>query len=154
MVPLQFNKLDLRDYLWHAYNVKVLAVRSFINEKPVERRGGAYGKVYRPRSEKMMIVELEKPFVWPKPLEGEALEDFDHYMWRNVQDAQDERIKEQEDRGKGILPLPSEQPVSPDRMTLTQQVNALLEGKEVWKNDAKLDERWEQLEKRDQEGQK
>jgi large subunit ribosomal protein L23 len=68
VVPLNINKLDLRDYLLHAYGVEVLNVRSFITQRKIERtKPGTTGlHYYRPRSIKKMTVELVKPFVYPE----------------------------------------------------------------------------------------
>ncbi|KAI5804950.1 ribosomal protein L25/L23 [Geopyxis carbonaria] len=67
LVPLSLNKLDMRDYLHHAYNVEALAVRSFITQQKIERhKPGFQGtRWYRPRSIKKMTVELRRPFVYP-----------------------------------------------------------------------------------------
>lgn len=73
------NKLDLRDYLFHAYNIRVHSVRSFIQlqkirqDKPNALRAKPR-RWFRPRSIKKMMVEMERPFVW-----HEAPENFDLY---------------------------------------------------------------------------
>jgi large subunit ribosomal protein L23 len=79
-VPLNFNKLDLRDYLWNGYGVSVRGVRSYIQMQKVrqDKPGAARPsprKWFRPRSIKKMMVELEQPFVWP-----EAPENFEEYV--------------------------------------------------------------------------
>ncbi|OAA55343.1 mitochondrial ribosomal protein [Niveomyces insectorum RCEF 264] len=90
-VPLRFNKLDLRDYLFHAYGVPVRAVRAWITpQRPRRRYGGdvnpsgdaadpdnapytkdivrfGRGQWYRPQPIKRMMVELLEPFVYPAP---------------------------------------------------------------------------------------
>jgi large subunit ribosomal protein L23 len=63
--------LDLRDYLFNVYGVRVKGVRSFIQQQKVrqDKPGAirpAQRKWYRPRSIKKMMVELERPFVWPE----------------------------------------------------------------------------------------
>ncbi|KAH8425378.1 mitochondrial 54S ribosomal protein uL23m [Aspergillus melleus] len=69
-VPLNFNKLDIRDYLQRLYGVDVLSVRSYVEQqkvtrlKPQDRFG--YGKWRRPMSKKKMTVEMKQPFVWPE----------------------------------------------------------------------------------------
>jgi large subunit ribosomal protein L23 len=79
IVPLNLNKLDLRDYLWHAYGVPVIGVRSYIQQqkirqsKPNDKRI-APRRWYRPRSIKKMTVEMESPFVWPAEPNAEELE--------------------------------------------------------------------------------
>jgi large subunit ribosomal protein L23 len=70
-VPLSLNKLDLRDYLFHCYGISVLGVRSFIQmQKLRQDKEGAKRpnprQMFRPKSIKKMMVELERPFVWPK----------------------------------------------------------------------------------------
>jgi large subunit ribosomal protein L23 len=75
IVPLNINKLDLRDYLWNAYGVPVTGVRSYIQmqklrqDKPHASRPFPR-KWYRPRSIKKMTVEMEQPFVWPEEPES------------------------------------------------------------------------------------
>jgi len=67
-VPLNINKLDLRDYLKNVYNVDVYNVRSFIVQQKLQRtRPASPGTVdyWRPRAIKKMTVELVKPFVYP-----------------------------------------------------------------------------------------
>lgn len=70
-VPLHFNKLDIRDYLQRAYGVKVLSVRSFVEQQKVTRmrKDGkhGYGRLRRPQAKKKMTVEMTEPFVWPEP---------------------------------------------------------------------------------------
>ncbi|RPB04260.1 hypothetical protein L873DRAFT_1759560 [Choiromyces venosus 120613-1] len=70
IVPLNINKLDLKDYLLHAYNVEVLSVRSFIQQQNIQRAKNKdlnRPKIewYRPRAIKKMTVELKEPFVYP-----------------------------------------------------------------------------------------
>jgi large subunit ribosomal protein L23 len=79
IVPLNINKLDMRDYLYNCYDVRVRGVRSFIQlQKLRQDKPGAIRpsprQWYRPRSIKKMLVELERPFVWP-----EEPKDFDKY---------------------------------------------------------------------------
>ena len=147
-VPLQFNKLDLRDYLWHAYNVKVLSVRSFINQQSPKHKFDSHrGQVYRPRSRKMMIVELEKPFVWPDPPKGEELEKFDNYLWKKALDFQEKHRKLQKTRQGGNIPLRTTGQPEPERSDIARKAEALLSGREQWRNDVLLDERWKEIEK-------
>lgn len=76
LVPLTFNKLDLRDYLYNVYGVSCFNIRVYVEQqrarigKPVpfgERR-----MWFRPRARKFMTVELDKPFVWPDAPENTA----------------------------------------------------------------------------------
>lgn len=68
-VPLNFNKLDMRDYLERVYGVGVVSVRSYVQLQPITRitrDGRNFGAWRRPKSEKRMTVELREPFVWPE----------------------------------------------------------------------------------------
>ncbi|KAE8413027.1 ribosomal protein L23-domain-containing protein [Aspergillus pseudocaelatus] len=69
-VPLNFNKLDMRDYLKHLYGVDVLSVRSYVEQQKVTRLRPlgkfGYGKLRRPMSKKKMTVEMKTPFIWPE----------------------------------------------------------------------------------------
>lgn len=58
----------MRDYLKRGYGVDVLAVRSYIEQKPITRitrDGRNLGAWRRPKSEKRMTVELKEAFIWP-----------------------------------------------------------------------------------------
>jgi large subunit ribosomal protein L23 len=78
-VPLNLNKLDLRDYLWNGYGVRVKGVRSYIQQQKVRQdkpgaKRPAQRRWYRPRAIKRMMVELEEPFAWME--EPESLEPY------------------------------------------------------------------------------
>ncbi|KAH7385605.1 mitochondrial ribosomal protein subunit L23 [Pyrenochaeta sp. MPI-SDFR-AT-0127] len=66
LVPLDFSKYDLRDYLYHAYNVKCFNVRSYVKQMPVRDTREQPRHWFRPESKKYMTVEMEQPFVWPE----------------------------------------------------------------------------------------
>ncbi len=123
-MPLEFNKLDLRDYLYHAYDVEVTAVRSFVNQPAPRQKFGNTGRWYRPRSKKMMIAELVKPFVWPDPPAEKDREAFDHDVFKKMSDERDKHIKQQKSRG--VIPRRTwgSQPV--DRVALKDQAAELL----------------------------
>ena len=80
IVPLNLNKLDLRDYLWNVYDIRVNSVRSYIQlqkmrqDKPGAKRPSPR-RWHRPRSIKRMTVEMEQPFLWP-----EEPKDFSAYV--------------------------------------------------------------------------
>jgi large subunit ribosomal protein L23 len=65
LVPLDFSKYDLRDYLYHAYNVKCFNIRSYVKQMPVRDSQAKQRSWFRADSEKYMTVEMEQPFVWP-----------------------------------------------------------------------------------------
>ena len=71
LVPLNLNKLDLKSYLYNAYNIRVLHVRSFIIHGRMVRDARTGRKYRKPRTKKM-TVEMDGPkaaFVWPDPPE-------------------------------------------------------------------------------------
>ncbi|KAK4214867.1 hypothetical protein QBC37DRAFT_372612 [Rhypophila decipiens] len=141
VVPLTFNKLDLRDYLFHAYNVKVTGVRSFINEKKPERKNGD-GPWYRPRSQKMMIAELVDPFVWPEPPEksSEARSEFDYDMYERTERERTEMEKKHTNTAKSVIPMRDEQRTPNEVKLLRKSANELLSRKATWTGKALLDE--------------
>ncbi|GAB1318956.1 mitochondrial 54S ribosomal protein YmL41 [Madurella fahalii] len=144
-VPLQFNKLDLRDYLYHAYNVEVNAVRSFINQPLPKRKGGTTGKWYRPRSKKMMIAELVKPFVWPDPPAEDQREGFDYPIFKKMYQAREEHYKRQSDPSD--IPLRTRKRVPKDREVLKAQAEEFLKNQAEWTNGRKGEDKWTEVEK-------
>jgi large subunit ribosomal protein L23 len=74
ITPLSLNKLDIRDYLWHAYGVHSLRVRSYVVQRPVQRTSTR--RMFRGRGYKRMTVEMDKPFVWP-----DEPEDYSPYVY-------------------------------------------------------------------------
>lgn len=66
IVPKSFNKLDLRDYLYHIYGLRVLNITSaLMPAKYVRSMPAPYGGRYRDSQIKKMTVDLIDPFVWP-----------------------------------------------------------------------------------------
>lgn len=70
-VPLWFSKLDIRDYLFHVYNVEIVGARSYVKQSQVmqgkpDAIRPQVKRWFRPRSRKFMTVELLRPFVWPE----------------------------------------------------------------------------------------
>ncbi|ODV89345.1 hypothetical protein CANCADRAFT_3973 [Tortispora caseinolytica NRRL Y-17796] len=65
IVPLHFNKLMLRDYLWNIYG---LAAKSITTQLQPVRRTYAIstGQFPRPKQVKKMTIEMDQPFIWPK----------------------------------------------------------------------------------------
>ena len=84
-VPLWFSKLDLRDYLYHLYNVKAIKIRSVVRQHKVEHVLFTPSQLqlrprrvwHRPPPKKFMVIEMEKPFVWPR-----EPDDFKAYVLR------------------------------------------------------------------------
>ncbi|KAI1097761.1 hypothetical protein F4804DRAFT_351184 [Jackrogersella minutella] len=147
-VPLTFNKLDLRDYLLHAYNVPVLGVRSQLSQR-LPRRSKMHGRIYRPPPVKTMTAQLRQPFVFPKEPEDKA-------PWNPPQMAA--RMKLHETREKmqkkaqkaGTFPMRDELPPEPERKQLRKEAQKfLLEG--GWDNERTLDPKFTQGRKKDED---
>lgn len=146
-VPLSFNKLDFRDYLWNVYNVEVRSVRSFVNQmRPRQRQYGNSqgGKWYRPRSQKMMIAELARPFVWPEA--PEDLSPWDKLMYDSVEAEHRKGIEAQHARARGIPKLRDEMERSADRRRLRQEAEGLLAGTRTWRPGQPLGAAWVEVE--------
>ncbi len=139
-VPLAFNKLDLRDYLWHVYKVRVLSVRSMVNQPAPTTKGSFRGQIYRPLSEKLMIAELDKPFVWPEPPAEDERSAFDYDMWKKFDKEREEHLRVRREQMSSRIPLRTELPTPKDRTALAQEAEALLQGRKEWKNNTKLDD--------------
>jgi large subunit ribosomal protein L23 len=127
IVPLNLNKLDLRDYLYNVYGVRSLGIRSYIQQQKVrqDKPGAARPRPrfwYRPRAIKKMIVELESPFVWP-----EVPEKFDQWDQNTYKAA----MEDQETQMKAMQPEGKEKP-TPERKSIAQQAKAFLKGEEDW----------------------
>ncbi|KAI9675921.1 MAG: hypothetical protein M1829_003159 [Trizodia sp. TS-e1964] len=145
LTPLNLNKLDIKDYLYHAYGVRVLAVRSYVQQqrvradKPNAKRPGQ-NRWFRPRSIKKMTIEMTQPFVWPdEPTDFAA---WDQKRYNAVEQAQEEFQEERkgylrhgDDRGdtkQQEFERASKMPAPAYRLSMAEQAKALLEGKERW----------------------
>lgn len=131
VVPVRFNKLDLRDYLFHVYNVRVKGVRSFINHIPVA--GTPSTRWSRGKPQKMMIADLVQPFHWPEPPAMDEREQFDYEQFATMDNWVTEQKAKQKKRFDGKIPLQSREPVPASRMKLRQQMDEFLENPELWK---------------------
>lgn len=135
IVPLNLNKLDIRDYLYNVYDVRALGVRSYVQQQKVKLRPQSQTRaMYRPRAIKKMFVELEKPFVWPE--EPKTFEDWD----KKTFDAAQEDQKAMMDT---INPESKKKP-SKDRLSMREQAKLLLDGEEEWKS-TRWSPRWEDV---------
>ncbi|KAF2034864.1 mitochondrial ribosomal protein subunit L23 [Setomelanomma holmii] len=99
LVPLDFSKYDLRDYLYHAYNVRCFNIRSYVKQMPVRDTQAQPRHWFRPESKKYMTVEMEQPFVWPEePIlapwgkEEKQKEEDDAVKASGAQDANQQRV--------------------------------------------------------------
>ncbi|KAK5153787.1 hypothetical protein LTR04_006148, partial [Oleoguttula sp. CCFEE 6159] len=128
IVPLNLNKLDIRDYLYNVYGITALSVRSYVQQQKVRHdKPDAIlprpRKWFRPRAIKKMTVEMEKPFVWPEEPEDYSLWDKETF---------DAAMKASRAENELMQPDADQKP-SADRETIAAQAQLLLTGKEVWK---------------------
>ncbi|KAF2861035.1 hypothetical protein K470DRAFT_246370 [Piedraia hortae CBS 480.64] len=129
-VPLWFNKLDLRDYLFSVYGIRIgPTIRSYVKQSRV-RQGTdptephRYRHWYRPKSTKYMMVNLESPFTWP-----DEPEDLSPWNREEAKMAQREDEKMRDSLG-GMADQ-----IGPDQATRTamrEQAQALLAKKKKW----------------------
>ncbi|KAL7895216.1 hypothetical protein HDV63DRAFT_360766 [Trichoderma sp. SZMC 28014] len=149
-VPLRFTKFDLRDYLWNLYNVEVTKVRAYVKQQPLTQRSTSSRSWYRPQPQKIMTVELAKPFQWPEiPAD---LEPWSNDLWKMREDTIEKRNEEQLVRQKMQIPLKSQEPVSRDREELGKLAKKMLSGEVKWSNDVALDPRWDQILEKERAG--
>ncbi|PHH59271.1 hypothetical protein CDD81_3507 [Ophiocordyceps australis] len=142
-VPLRFTKFDLRDYLWNLYNVEVTKVRVFVKGMPLARKSPLTNAVYRPQSQKFMIVSLVRPFQWP-----EVPQDSTPWLKDLWQSRQDERSAQQDkvtDKRGGKVRLVSQQEPSEERQGLAKLAKKLLSGEIKWSNKRTLDPKWDKI---------
>jgi len=64
IVPKTFNKMDLRDYLYHLYGLRVFKVTTQLIAGKFVRSGS--NARYRSPQIKKMTVDLMDPFIWPE----------------------------------------------------------------------------------------
>lgn len=64
LVPRNFNKMDLRDYLWHVYGLRALNVTVQLLHAQWRRSAMDLAR-YRGAQFKKMTIDMEEPFIWP-----------------------------------------------------------------------------------------
>jgi large subunit ribosomal protein L23 len=135
-VPLNLNKLDLRDYLWNCYGVSALSVRSYVQLQKLKHGKGPRPSArqwYRPRSIKKMTVEMDKPFVWPEVPDLE--------MWdKSVFDG---TTKEQEEKQK-YLAYDGSKHRPADHQSIAKQAKSLLKSPAAWRT-GNSNPKWENV---------
>lgn len=78
LVPRNFNKMDLRDYLWNVYGLRALNVTTQLLHARFSRGPDDHAR-YRGPQFKKMTIDMEEPFIWPdlpKSLEAKAAETY------------------------------------------------------------------------------
>ncbi|KAL4931535.1 mitochondrial 54S ribosomal protein uL23m [Aspergillus undulatus] len=127
-VPLNFNKLDMRDYLQRLYGVGVISIRSYVEQQKVTRLNRAetgYGPLRRPKSKKRMTVEMKEPFVWP-----EVPEKMD--AWEKDQYHKAAKFQKQSQDENNPTKLRVE-PKEGEHEAFDEQAKQLLNGEKAWR---------------------
>lgn len=65
LVPRNFNRIDLRDYLWHVYGLRALNVTVQLLHSSWRRTSMDLAR-YRSTQFKKMTIDMEEPFIWPE----------------------------------------------------------------------------------------
>lgn len=65
LVPRNFNKMDLRDYLWNVYGLRALNVTVQLLPAKFSRSMDDHAR-YRVSQYKKMTIDMEEPFIWPE----------------------------------------------------------------------------------------
>ncbi|KAF2496268.1 hypothetical protein BU16DRAFT_485826 [Lophium mytilinum] len=125
-VPLTFSKLDLRDYLYHAYGLRTDKIRSYVQQQRVQHdRPDAtmpqQNKWFRPKAIKHMTVEMDKPFLWPE--DPDNWEPWSKEIFNELQQNANDRDK----------PATRVKAAKMEGDTLATQARELLEGKKRWR---------------------
>ncbi|GAQ44253.1 hypothetical protein AtubIFM55763_011535 [Aspergillus tubingensis] len=127
-VPLNFNKLDMRDYLQRLYGVGVVSVRSFVEQQKLTRLKSlgryGYGKIRRPQSKKKMTVEMKEAFVWPEAPKDMA-------PWEKDQFFKAQKYQEEiQDKQKPDAGMKADEK---EREVYKEDAKKLLEGAKPWR---------------------
>ncbi|KAI9888975.1 MAG: hypothetical protein M1814_006092 [Vezdaea aestivalis] len=146
-VPLTFNKLDMRDYMFHLYGVRALSVRSFVQQTPagfqVDNKKKGMMRLpakfwHRRRAKKKMTIEMDKPFIWPEPptdFEPWDKEAFD-VSEAAAMLAQDRAVKKQPTKlnfkTRKQMAERASRVVDYDRLRVAARAKRLLSGEDKW----------------------
>lgn len=138
-VPLNMNKLDMRDYLWHAYGVRALSLTSRVLPEAVrEYRPGAERPVktlFRPAAKKKMTVRMDRPFVWPPAPDKQVLaSDFNREQFRAAGKEQEKAQERMRARDTFVD--------MEEREAMREQARRLLKGKEKWRPPGRREGSW------------
>ncbi|SCU95189.1 LADA_0G14114g1_1 [Lachancea dasiensis] len=69
IVPKSFNKLDLRDYLFHVYGLRAMNITTQLLHGKYTRVNQVMPR-YRAPQIKKMTIDMAEPFIWPKEPEN------------------------------------------------------------------------------------
>lgn len=83
IVPKSFNKLDLRDYLFHVYGLRAMNITTQLLHGKYTRMSPFLPR-YRAPQIKKMTIEMAEPFVWPEEPSKKDNPMWDETMTENI----------------------------------------------------------------------
>ena len=128
VVPLDWSKLDLKDYLQSVYNVETYYIRSFVQYRRSEftrNAKGTYTGIKASTPRKKMTAELAIPFVWPAELKGSDLAPWEPDQYNELMN----RMEQDNERQQGGNNLQRDHEL---RLKLKEQAAIILKGEEIW----------------------
>ncbi|GAV54005.1 hypothetical protein ZYGR_0AK05070 [Zygosaccharomyces rouxii] len=90
IVPKSFNKLDLRDYLFHVYGLRAMNVTTQLLHGKYTRVNIASSRFRGPQIKKMTI-DMAEPFIWPEEPKKEENSAWNDELIRNLELYRDEQ---------------------------------------------------------------
>lgn len=90
IVPKSFNKLDLRDYLFHVYGLRAMNITTQLLHGKYTRVNIASSRFRGPQIKKMTI-DMAEPFIWPEEPKKEENSAWNDDLIRNLELYRDEQ---------------------------------------------------------------
>lgn len=84
IVPKSFNKLDLRDYLFHVYGLRAMNVTTQLLHGKYTRVNIASSRFRGPQIKKMTI-DMAEPFIWPEEPKKDENSAWNDELIRNLE---------------------------------------------------------------------
>ncbi|CCE65113.1 hypothetical protein TPHA_0J02920 [Tetrapisispora phaffii CBS 4417] len=91
IVPKSFNKLDLRDYLFHVYGLRAMNVTTQLLHGRYTRANAGSPRYREPQIKKMTI-EMEQPFIWPEEPKAEENDLWDSHIIQELEKYRDDNL--------------------------------------------------------------
>lgn len=92
IVPKSFNKLDLRDYLFHLYGLRAMNVTTQLLHAKFTRVNVAAPRFRGPQIKKMTI-DMAEPFIWPEEPDKKENNAWNDTLIKNLKLFREERLR-------------------------------------------------------------
>lgn len=92
IVPKSFNKLDLRDYLFHVYGLRAMNVTTQLLHAKYTRINPISPRFRGPQVKKM-TVDMAEPFIWPEEPAKEENSAWDDTLIKNLKIYREEQTR-------------------------------------------------------------